>query len=71
MALGNHQVCHNLEANKSTTQQGRNAVQGGGNSRSPTCTKAQASQHKAAVKRHYALKNWSVFRKEEASNATP
>ena len=34
-------------------------------------TKAQASQHKAVVIRHYALKNWSVFRTATIGNATP
>ena len=71
MALGYCQVFHNHAANKSTTLQGRSVGQGGGNNRSPTCKKAPALQHKAVVKRHCALKSWSIFRTAEASNETP
>ena len=71
MALGYCQVCRSHEASKSTTQQGRNEGQGGENSRSPTCKKAPALQHKAVETRHCALKSLSVFRTAEASNAAP
>ena len=71
MALGYCQVCRSHEASKSTTQQGRSAGQADENSRSPTCKKAPALQHKAVVKRHCALKSLSVFRTAEAGNVTP